>query len=169
MARLKNLQFFSAHEFPDREEEVQWADQMLFVKMDELRRKLDAPIIPSPVPGALTRFAGSTTSRHYSDRKEKFSTAIDVFISEQNPLEHNFTNTYRAYTLALNLGFGGIGVYLDTFYDDLTWPMLHLDIRPHTSPVLWIREGKEIYMYPHLSAKNRAHYFESLITAFKPV
>ena len=137
---LDDSRYFSDHEFDGREEEVLWASTGLFVALDNYRERLGQVIRPSPVRGALTRFTGSKTSQHFSDCKQKLSTAIDVFVEG---------NVRRAWQMACMSGlFGGVGLYMDTTgFSGEHEPMLHLDIRPSVYTTIWVRDNRGKYLY----------------------
>lgn len=187
MADLNKSEFFSLNEFPNRELEVVFASQELFTSMDTYRRMLAVPIFPSPVEGALSRFEGSETSRHYVAGKikdtgtsflglqketlfaelkldniitTKLSTAMDIFIGG------GFENFWKAYTMALSCGlFGGVGVYAHTQYQGKAWPMLHLDNRPHVFPTIWARANDDAYIYPLRNTMHRKEFLQELSKA----
>lgn len=191
MADLNQSKYFSIHEFSDREIEVAFASQEIFSALDTYREKLAVPIYPSPVKGALSRFNGSETSRHFvkgriqgtsfSDEElldstilemletnpktisvDKFSTGIDIFVD--NP-EQNF---WKAYIMAISCGlFGGIGVYAHTKYKGKPHPMLHLDIRPHVFPTIWARDADDNYIYPLRGTGQLLDFTNELAAAIK--
>lgn len=126
---------FSPREFADSPDEH--AQPALIYRLQTLRARLGAPIFPSPVPGALARFDGPPSSRHYA--VGRLSDAVDVF-----PVDGMVV---RAWQQAVAL-FGGVGLYLDTHFLGRSWPMLHVDLRPE--PVWWVRDAGA-YHYAHSS------------------
>lgn len=153
-AILASSTFFDREEFPPGR---------LFDSMDpraiglllDFRRKLGRPVHPSRwvsedgERSGFARFGGSVNSRHYA--RGRLADAMDVF-PEGDVLE--------AWTLALSMPFGGIGVYLDTRVNRLQpGPMLHLDLRPRR--VLWVRVAGE-YIYLHQSEDMRNRFWEAI-------
>jgi len=136
------MKHFSPSEFP---EDISYADPKLLEMLDNFREELGVRIHPSPVPGALARFSGSPTSQHYA--VDRLSTAVDVFV-EASPA--------WVYIRALQFGWGGVGVYFDTHYNNRHWVMFHLDIRKDKTT--WFRDDKE-YFYP----KNNSTLAEKLV------
>jgi len=155
MATLTNSKFFSWNEFVGREKEISAAGQTIINKLDDLRNKYGKPIYPSPVIGALARFDGSKTSRHYSVGRQ--SDAIDVFIGGRDYLEF--------YHLLIAEGIGGIGIYPDTKFRNQPWPMFHIDLRPNTIPMIWSRT--EFYTYPHKHQTDRLSFLSNLTDCVK--
>jgi len=135
-------------EDPDR-----YANPQIILAVDYFRHILGAPVFPSPVPGALARFDGSETSRHWvgdAEEPSRQSDALDIFCG---------IDIRTAYLTALTMrDFGAIGVYFDTHYRHQPHCLLHLDLRhleasnPNQPTVIWYREDGE-YHYP---SKNRA-------------
>lgn len=120
-----HIEHFSPSEFS--EDPDKYAEPALIEALDAFRGVLESPIYPSPVMGALARFGGSMTSRHYAVGRK--SDAIDVFTA--GDIRHAWMTAFSSKI------WGGIGVYFDTHYQGKPWPMLHLDLRP----------GKTIYWY----------------------
>ena len=114
------------------------ADEKLIKNLDKFRSILGRSISPSPVPGALARFDGSSTSRHYAVGRK--SDAIDIFCN---------ADASMTFIKAISCGlWGGVGVYLDTQYNGKQHVMFHLDCRPVKDlPLIWFREnGKYTYL-----------------------
>lgn len=112
--------YFSAREFGD------WAEMMhpaLVFALDVLRDTLDAPVVISPVPGALGRRMGRSTSLHNVDW-HGLVYAADVLL----PMAWGAAEGFEA-ARGLRL-FSGVGVY--PFWNPR--PGLHLDVR-HLSAV----------------------------------
>jgi len=100
----------------------------LLTRLDTFRARLGAPVEISPAEGAVGRRLGrADSSQHNIDRWGEVR-AIDV-MPVGVPLE-------RAYQVAREVGFTGIGLYPD-------WsprPGLHLDVREDrtaSAPALW--------------------------------
>ena len=113
-------------------------DTGLLYKLDAFREALGEgyTVSISPVKGAIGRHAGVSTSMHNFDLTGSVR-AIDVFPAYQNT---GLTKAQlkRAYKIAVQVGFTGIGVYPDT----QPRPMMHLDVRPNRvkgSPSKWSR------------------------------
>lgn len=146
---FSTLNYFKAHEFPS--DVLSYMDSRLIKKLDEYRKALGHSLTPSPLRAGWVREGGSTGSQHYigpvqrnSDgtlESRRLSGAGDLFPARSCDLRH-------AFMTALRLGFGGIGVYLDTRGPMGTQQyMIHLDIREGT-PQVWMRDdGKYIYPY----------------------
>jgi len=134
---------FSPSEFS--EDPDKYADPALIVALQDQRLALGAIIHPSPAPGALARFSGSDTSRHYvgpKDRPVRKSDAIDLFTDAPAP---------NAFLSFLGSGlWGAIGVYFDTKYNYKPHVMFHLDRRPRAGadiPLIWYRvDGQYHYV-----------------------
>lgn len=128
---------FKRSEF--REDPNKYAKPQLVYKLQDLRNYLGNRIHPSPVEGSLARFSGSEDSRHYAVGRK--SDAIDIFV-EGYPL-HNWV------LLLESRLFTGLGLYLDTEYNDNDWVMFHGDLRvPDNYEVfIWVRYAGEYY-YP---------------------
>lgn len=131
---------FIKEEFP---EDPLFADPKLLIALDYLRDFIGYPIMPSPVSGALARFNGSKTSRHYA--QGRLSTACDIFIN---------ADSFESYSKILQSGlFKGIGCYFDTKYGGKPHTMFHLDLRP--KPLIWYRNlGSYTYEYENLFHKK---------------
>lgn len=129
---------FTPYEFSENPD--LYAHPDLLIGLQTYRNILGSIIYPSPVQGALARFNENHNSMHsvYKSGNEGLSKAIDVFCN---------TSIFKAWTVALNSNlWGGIGVYFDTKYNGMVWPMLHLDKR--NVPLVWFR-SEGIYYYPH--------------------
>lgn len=130
------------------EDPERYADIFFLRQLDAFAIALDKAVYPSPVSGALARFKGSKTSRHYAIGR--LSDACDIFCNCQ---------ISKAWTMALQF-FTGVGVYFDTHYKGVSWPMLHVDSRPKT--LIWYRDENS-YHYP--GEKNfYLTLFEKLVT-----
>jgi len=114
--------------------------------LDDYRDALGERVHPSPVSGAIVRFDGSKTSRHYA--VGRLSDAIDIF-PEGNPI--------KAWLTAMSMPeWGGIGIYFDTHNDGRPWVMLHLDLRPYVGHMrtVWYRLNGKDYYYPLRNADH---------------
>lgn len=137
MTRPK-LDYFSPGEFR------QWWPFMsadLLLKLDEFRRRWGAPVIVSGADGALGR-TGQGHSQHNIDTWGEVR-AIDVFpqVPDGNggfKYMTSATDRAKAYMLAREIGFTGVGLYTDTAPGN----MLHLDVRADAdagAPAKWSR------------------------------
>lgn len=120
-------------------------NESVIVNIANFRARLGKSVYPSPVGGAFVRTEGSFKSRHYA--VNRLSDAGDWF-----PRGH----IANAFITAIAAGYGGIGLYLDTQYQGVPWPMIHLDNRK--GQVFWICEkidGENVYttFYPHRDPK----------------
>ena len=131
MPENDQLRYFQPSEFRE------WWPLMsteLLNKLDEFRHRLGVPVTISPASGALGRKLGASTSQHNVDLWGEVR-AVDVMF--------NGVSLERAYEVAKQVGFTGIGAYPD-------WqpsPGLHLDVR-QAPLALWsgIKEGgKQVY------------------------
>lgn len=129
--KIHQITRFKASEFPENPEKC--ADVFFLRELNAFAIKLKAAVFPSPVKGALCRFSGSKTSRHYAE--ERRSDACDIFCN--CPIA-------KAWTTAVQR-FPGVGVYFDTHYRGGPWPMLHVDMRPKA--LVWYRDDGK-YHYP---------------------
>jgi len=129
--------------------------------IDRYRNVLGVSVSPSPVTGALARFNGSETSRHFVGDAEdpiRFSDALDLFVE---------TDIRTAFLTAMTVReFGGIGVYFDTVFRGQSHCLMHLDIRHITdrtdSPtIIWYRENHEYY-YPLRNEEASKRFLELL-------
>ena len=102
----------------------------LLVKLDEFRHRWGRPVRVSPVAGAIVRHAGDSSSQHNVDRWGE-TRAIDVFPAGMDSLDER----QRAYQIAREVGFTGIGIYTDTKPSNL----LHVDVRPGDRVATWGR------------------------------
>lgn len=137
---------FSAAEFPEPPDEH--AQPALIYRLQTLRDQLGAPLYPSPARGALARFDGPTTSRHYAVGRR--CDAVDVFPAT------GFLARAWLHAVAL---FGGVGLYVDTQFRGQPWPMLHVDLRP--APTWWLRDAG-VYHYAQGSTTAMRRLFSAL-------
>ena len=108
----------------------------LLIKLDEFRHRWGRPVTVSPVAGSIIRHGGDSESQHNIDRWGE-TRAIDVFPEGMNTLAER----QRAYQIAQEVGFTGIGIYTDTKPSNL----LHVDVRPGDYVATWARvEGQYV-------------------------
>lgn len=106
----------------------------LLILLDEFRHRWGRPVTVSPVSGAIVRHGGESNSQHNVDRWGE-TRAIDVFPEGMNSIEER----QRAYQIAKDVGFTGIGLYTDTVPSNL----LHVDVRPQDRVSTWARVNGE--------------------------
>lgn len=151
MIEWNDVDHFQKGEFPENPD--LYAEPSLIYMLDDFRALLNLPIYPSPANGALARFDGNPDSRHYAvDRK---SDAVDIFVD--GDIRHVWL------TAMMSGLWGGVGVYFDTYYLSIKWPMLHLDLRPLTSlnsVTYWFRDGD--YYHPMSNNDHRQRLFQLL-------
>ena len=132
------LHYFKAHEFKRGGE--QWLVDMsprLLVMLDSLRNMWRKPIMISKDPGAIGRFMGESLSQHNITKWGEVR-AVDVL--PDGVITRDDAN--RFLMLATDVGFTGIGLYLD-------WASgvgFHLDVRIDRkpgSPATWGRVSSE--------------------------
>ena len=123
---------FHADEWPDGT--LEYMNQRVFNALFELRRRVDCPLVPSPLFGAHVRHDGGG-SRHSKYNGNRLSDATDFFAYDKNKL-HNILVAARSID-----AIGGLGIYFDT----VPSVMFHIDTRPEKLD--WIRsEDKYIYL-----------------------
>jgi len=149
--RVQKLRHFDASEW-GRPDELERVDARLLHALDEYREHLGRPLHPSPAPGAWARGEGSPGSRHYA--VGRLADAGDLF--PEAPLR-------TAWRVAVQSRlFGGIGLYVDTHFRGVRWPMLHLDLREER--IWWARvEGR--YVYPQQEGEAEDEFFRLLAQA----
>ena len=134
------------------EDPIKYADPHALVCLMDLRLTINSSISPSLASGALARFDGSKTSRHYVDltlKEPKYSTAFDLFF-KADP-------RFVFYTLLCESAFRGIGVYFDTRNNKgVDQIMFHVDIRKDRAT--WCRiDGKYYYVRPNNSTLKKIY------------
>jgi hypothetical protein len=142
---------FEASEFS--EDPHEYAHPSLLWKLQRQRDVIQAPIYPSPVPGALARFEeGAKYSMHYNEYG-RGSCASDWF-TDSDP--------FRAWNLIISSKlWRGMGIYFDTKYRDVPWIMFHTDYgRVHT--VYWFR-----YAGVYTDSKVNKNFWQLLFDRFK--
>ena len=138
MIEWDKITYFNKSEF--FEDPDLYADPGLIYALDITRDKLQSPIFPSPVRGALARTdIKACDSQHYVDTERK-SVAIDVFC-DVSPMQ--------AWCNAIETRlWSAVGIYFDTYYANKSHCMFHLDRRKKNGKtILWLRNNHE-YMYP---------------------
>jgi hypothetical protein len=96
----------------------------LLLMIDEFRERWGAPVSVSPAQGAIGREDDSHSQHNVNKWGEV--RAIDLMPSGMNTA----ADRQRAYSIALDIGFTGIGIYPD-------WqpkPGIHLDVRDPETP-----------------------------------
>lgn len=105
----------------------------LLKKLDKFRERWGRPVMVSPVEGGIGRHGGDSATQHNVDRWGEVR-AIDVFPEGMT----SATERQRAYDIAKEVGFTGIGIYTDTVPSNL----LHVDVRADRvagDPAKWSR------------------------------
>lgn len=92
----------------------------LMLKIDEFRERLGEPVMISPAPGSLMRWDAKNETQH------KYGRAGDVMLPKT-------TDFARAYRIAKEVGFKGIGFYPHW----KPFPGFHLDTRPTENVAVW--------------------------------
>ena len=148
-----SINHFSPSEWPKDSLEHLNADVVL--ALDELRGRLGKAIYPTPLAGGWYRKRGSKTSRHYAEGR--LSDAGDFF-TDANTLDALLHITSMPQ-------IGGVGVYLDTFYRNQSWPMFHIDLRAHDaqSPRQFWGRISGVYYYPLRDAGSRDIFWRQLV------
>lgn len=152
---FNNIEYFAPYEFVDNLNHV---EPQVIYNLDKWRDMSDDYYYPSPVFGSMVRY-NDKSSMHYSNKKDILSKAIDGF--SEGDLVNKF---FLAMTSKL---WNGIGVYLDTEYDNKFWPMFHFDIRElgygfnKETILIWIRK-KGKYYYPQAMNNGRKFLMDTL-------
>lgn len=124
------VQYFSVSEFRE------WADYMssdLVYKLNKFRELWGAQVVISSNADALGRNGGINDESQHNVDKWGEVRAADIF-PEGMVTREDMT---RAYNIAVEVGFTGIGLYNDT-----SKPMMHVDVRKDRvagSPAVWSR------------------------------
>lgn len=110
-------------------------DARLIFALDELRELLGAPLIVSPVDGAVVRLDGDPASRHYGH--QRLSDACDLFTPRAS-LDRCFEAAQRVSEI------GGVGLYPHT----RPHPLIHIDTRPRQGSRVasWARDQAGQYV-----------------------
>jgi len=120
-------------------------DSNLLTMLDDLRDQWGKPIHISPVEGAIGRVDDSS-SQHNIIYNLGVSRAVDMFPEGESGGSMTPAEAEEFAALARNLGFTGIGLYRDTFYNGQPWIMVHLDTRINVNQgeaATWSRIGGE--------------------------
>ena len=144
----RKSQYFKRSEFNPKE--VDYIDPNALKRYNTARGITDVSWYPSREDGALARFSGSKTSRHYA--VDRLSDALDFFIAKNTDI---LWFLYKLYGSSL---FGGIGVYFDTRgYNYSSDIMFHVDCRKCMTgyPLVWFRDkGKYTYVVNNNKSLN---------------
>ncbi|WP_428398401.1 hypothetical protein [Marinobacter salarius] len=109
----------------------------LLFKLDEFRHRWGAPVIISPANGSLGRHqGGGGESQHNVDAWGEVR-AVDVFPKVNGRYMTRAADRRRAYEIAREVGFTGVGLYTDTQPGN----MLHVDVRNGNRVATWSRVG----------------------------
>ena len=123
---MPNLRYFKASEFGVF---YPLMSKDLLLKLDEFRHRWGAPVVVSPAAGGIGRHGGGD-SQHNVDKWGEVR-AVDVFPKGMD----SAADMQRAYLIAREIGFTGIGLYTDTKPSN----MMHLDVRAGTHVATWSR------------------------------
>ncbi|WP_018014106.1 hypothetical protein [Teredinibacter turnerae] len=134
---MPKLNYFSASEFG-----IWWPlmSNDLLKKLDLFREKWGDVVEVSRAPGAIGR-EGDNRSQHNPILWGEVR-AVDVFPKKNGQYITSVADRQRAYDIAREVGFTGIGIYTDTQPGN----MLHLDVRSDRTaenPALWSRIDSE--------------------------
>lgn len=121
-----------------------WYEQLnpaLLAMLNQFRQRWGRRVHVSPHPDAVGRHGGDSLSQHNVDRWGQVN-AVDIFPEGMTTA----AEMCRAQKLAVELGFSGIGLYIDTHFRDELHPMMHIDVRSGrrpNDPAMWSRvEGE---------------------------
>jgi len=136
-----------------------YMDKNLLEKLEALRAGWKNPILISPAIGALGRVASIDNATERSMHMvwqgkvraaDIFPTIMDTTYNKMRPLTK--AEQIKFYNLAKSIGFTGIGVYPDWYYNKITWCGFHVDVRPTYkpgSPANWLGKagkfGMQVY------------------------
>jgi len=147
MINWQQSKYFKKDEFnPD---EVEYINPAALKRYNHGREITGVPWYPSTVPGALARFDGNKTNRHYA--VERKSDAMDFFPCSAADLK------WFLFQLIGSGLFGGIGVYFDTKgYKMSSDIMFHVDCRNRTMgfPLVWYRVDEKYYYVVNKDSLN---------------
>lgn len=133
--------YFSSMEFG------KWWNSMdpdILAKLDLFRKGWGYPVMVSPAEGGLGRHLGSTEESMHNIDKWGVVRAVDIF--PKVPDGHGgfrymrrLDDRIRAFNVAKEAGFTGIGLYTDTTPGN----MVHVDNRDGSRVATWARIGKK--------------------------
>lgn len=128
--------FFKASEWP--RDAAECLSPILLHEIFRLRERVPfhCRMTPSPVYEGHIRFKGG--SRHSTDRGTRQPDASDLFLT-------SWRAAFIIWEEALQMNFGGIGLYTDTQLGGHARPMIHLDMRPER--LMWVRSAEHGYVY----------------------
>ena len=132
-----NLRYFNESEFFGF---YPLLNNSLLTKLDEFRHRWGRPVQVSPAPGAIVRFNGEGDESQHNVDAWGESRAIDVFPDGMETA----ADRKRAFQIAKDVGFTGIGIYTDTKPSN----MMHLDVRSGSHVATWSRVA---YQYRGIS------------------
>lgn len=114
----------------------------LLAKLDAFREAWGAPVEISSAAGSLGRHGGEAGSQHNVDRWGMVN-AVDTFPKVKTASGYRYIETVeernRAFKVAQQVGFTGIGIYTDTSPGNL----VHLDVRQAAAVATWSRVAGE--------------------------
>jgi len=127
---------FSPNEWPSGVAEA--LDLRLMHELFRLRESVPSShfMTPSPIFGAHIRNEGN--SRHSTKMGTRQSDATDLFMP-------NWKVAFAIWNRAIQMNFGGIGLYTDTQLGGKKMPMIHLDMRDDR--LMWVRDAVYGYVY----------------------
>ena len=149
---MNSLQFNQLKHFNISEINVQpiFIEYELMFKLDKFRELLGNSIYISPAEGSIARFDEKYAySQHFATRTGSIkSRAIDVFPAAP---------AFEVLVKALSFGWGGVGVYFDTYFRGQPCIMFHFDIRERKKYQMctfwWRRDHKYYYPRSHIEFK----------------
>ena len=127
---------FSSSEWPSRVAEA--LDPKLMHELFRLRGAVpdSCYMVPSPLFAAHIRNEGN--SRHSTKKGTRQSDATDLFMG-------SWKAAFTIWGKAIEMNFGGIGLYTDTQLGGKRRPMIHLDMRDDR--LMWVRDAVHGYVY----------------------
>lgn len=131
------LKYFARSEFG-----IWWPlmSNELLKKLDAFREKWGDVVEVSKAEGAIGR-EGDNNSQHNPTLWGEVR-AVDVFPKRNGQYISSAADRNRAYAIAREVGFTGIGIYTDTMPGN----MLHLDVRKdrdNANPAMWSRVNEK--------------------------
>jgi len=135
---MPKLKYFTASEFG-----VWWPlmNRDLLVKLDKFRELWGDRVVVSSADGALGRHSGEESQSQHNVDVWTTVNAVDIFPQIGSRGIRSAAERRRAYQIAKEVGFTGIGLYTDTGADN----MLHVDVRRGRAndPAEWSRVNFE--------------------------